>query len=98
MPGFLIGLSQVPLCLRQRLLMFCLQLIIPLLFLPKPSNPAADIYHAIYILLFLVCFFLERKPCGICAIILFIFIILPCYSSLDNLCIFTTCSKGRTLT
>ncbi|CAH8660839.1 unnamed protein product [Schistosoma bovis] len=88
----------VTLCSNERPLMFCLQLIIPLLFLPKPSNPAADIYHAIYILLFLVCFFLERKPCGICAIILFIFIILPCYSSLDNLCIFSTCSKDRTLT
>ncbi|VDP99804.1 unnamed protein product [Trichobilharzia regenti] len=71
--------------------MICLQFIIPLLFMPKPSNPAADIHHTIYILLFLICFFLERKPCAICAIILFIFIILPCYNSLDNLCIFTTC-------
>nr|VZI18874.1 unnamed protein product [Spirometra erinaceieuropaei] len=44
--------------------MYCLQLILPLLILPKPSNPAAHLHHAIYILLFLITFFLERKPCG----------------------------------
>ncbi|TPP67611.1 Bladder cancer-associated protein [Fasciola gigantica] len=71
--------------------MFCLQWVLPLLFLPKPVNPAGHLHHMIYVLLFLTCFFLERKPCGVCAVILFAFLILPCSSSLDKLCLFTNC-------
>ncbi|TGZ66246.1 hypothetical protein CRM22_005429 [Opisthorchis felineus] len=78
--------------------MFCLQWILPLFFLPKPSNPAATVHHAIYILLFLICFFIERRPCGVCAVILFILLLLPCSSSLDNLCLFAACIGNPPLT
>ncbi|KAA3679308.1 uncharacterized protein DEA37_0002703 [Paragonimus westermani] len=71
--------------------MFCLQWILPLLFLPKPSNPATSTHHTIYILLFFICFFLERRPCGVCVVILFAFLLLPCSSSLDSLCLFSVC-------
>ncbi|BHF69097.1 hypothetical protein SprV_0301213800 [Sparganum proliferum] len=72
--------------------MYCLQLILPLLILPKPSNPAAHLHHAIYILLFLITFFLERKPCGVCTFILLLFVFLPCFTLVDNLCLFSSCS------
>ncbi|VDM02056.1 unnamed protein product [Schistocephalus solidus] len=75
-----------------RPLMYCLRLILPLLILPKPSNPAAHLHHTIYILLFLISFFLERKPCGVCTVILLLFIFLPCFTFVDSLCLFSSCS------
>ncbi|CAH8664955.1 unnamed protein product [Dicrocoelium dendriticum] len=91
----------VPICSSLRsnplFLMFCLQWILPLLFLPKPSNPATCVHHTIYVLLFLICFFLERRPCGVCALLLFVFILLPCSSSLDTLCLFTMCVSKQSL-
>lgn len=43
--------------------MYCLQWLIPVLLIPKPIHPALLYNHAVFIFLYLLGFFLERKPC-----------------------------------
>ncbi|VDD81401.1 unnamed protein product [Mesocestoides corti] len=48
--------------------MYCLQFILPIFFLPSPSNPAAHAHHTVYLFLVFLIFLMERKPCGICTL------------------------------
>ena len=67
--------------------MYCLQWLIPVLLIPKPINPALLHNHVIFMVLYLIGFFLERKPCTICSIVFLATVFLVCYSGLGN-CIF----------
>ncbi|VDL11677.1 unnamed protein product [Hymenolepis diminuta] len=71
--------------------MYCLQLILPLLFTPKPSNPASHVHHTVYVILTLLIFLLERKPCSVCTTIFLAFVFLPCISSVPDQCMFPIC-------
>uniref|UniRef100_A0A5K3EX26 Bladder cancer-associated protein n=1 Tax=Mesocestoides corti TaxID=53468 RepID=A0A5K3EX26_MESCO len=66
--------------------MYCLQFILPIFFLPSPSNPAAHAHHTVYLFLVFLIFLMERKPCGICTLVLlalvfFCFTLVHCPSS-----------------
>lgn len=63
--------------------------LIPVLLLPKPINP--DFIHYAFLILHLISFFLEKKPCTICSIIFLTAIGLVCYSCWES-CIFWSCS------
>ena len=71
--------------------LFCLFRLIPVLLIPKPINP--DIVHYAFLILHLLSFFLEKKPCTICSVIFFIAVSLICYSCWDS-CVFWNCSSG----
>jgi len=66
------------LVLRTR--MYCLQWLIPVLLLPKPVNPAFLYNHAMFVILYLVGFVLERRPCAICSLVFAAAVFLICYS------------------
>jgi hypothetical protein len=53
--------------------MYCLQWLIPVLLIPKPVNPALLYNHVVFIILYLFSFFIERKPCTICSLVLLFF-------------------------
>uniref|UniRef100_A0A1A9ZSC4 Bladder cancer-associated protein n=1 Tax=Glossina pallidipes TaxID=7398 RepID=A0A1A9ZSC4_GLOPL len=67
--------------------MYCLQCLLPVLLLPKPTNPALMETHVMFIVLYLIGFFLERKPCTICSLVFLTAVFLICYSGVGN-CIF----------
>src|SRR6218665_2355516 len=69
---------------RNRFSMYCLQWLIPVLLIPKPINPAFLYNHAMFLVLYLVSFFLERKPCAICSLVFAIAVFLICYSCQGN--------------
>ncbi|CAF0757084.1 unnamed protein product [Brachionus calyciflorus] len=68
--------------------MYCLQWLLPVLLIPKPIN--ADLFHYAFLILHLLSFFLEKKPCTICSIIFLTAVCLICYSCWDS-CIFWSC-------
>lgn len=49
--------------------MYCLQWLIPVLLLPKPVSPVLLYNHVMLMVLYLVGFFLERKPCTVCSLV-----------------------------
>ncbi|XP_044011303.1 bladder cancer-associated protein [Aphidius gifuensis] len=67
--------------------MYCLQLLIPVLLIPKPVNPALIQTHVMFMVLYLIGFFLERKPCIICSMVFLAAVFLICYSGVGN-CLF----------
>ncbi|XP_050311912.1 bladder cancer-associated protein [Anthonomus grandis grandis] len=67
--------------------MYCLQWLIPVLLIPKPSNPVLVQTHVMFIVLYLIGFFLERKPCTVCTLMFLATVFLVCYSGLGN-CLF----------
>lgn len=72
--------------------MYCLQWLIPVLLIPKPINPALLYNHAMFIVLYLASFFLERKPCTVCSIVFVSTVFLVCYSCVGN-CLFWQCPE-----
>uniref|UniRef100_A0A0L8FYC1 Bladder cancer-associated protein n=1 Tax=Octopus bimaculoides TaxID=37653 RepID=A0A0L8FYC1_OCTBM len=70
--------------------MYCLQWLIPVLLIPKPLNPAFIYNHAMFMVLYLTSFFLERKPCTICSVVFLAAVFLICYSCVGN-CMFWHC-------
>ena len=64
--------------------MYCLQWLIPVLLIPKPLNPALLHSHALFIVLYLTSFFLERRPCTICTLVFLAALFLICYSCVGN--------------
>lgn len=60
--------------------MYCLQYILPLMFLPKPTNPSSMQTHTAFVLLYLINYILERKPCSICLIVFLTAVGLTCSS------------------
>lgn len=77
----------------QTITMYCLQWLIPVLLLPKPVNPAFLYNHAMFMVLYLTSFFLERKPCTICSLVFIVAVILICYSCTGN-CLFWNCDEN----
>jgi len=64
--------------------MYCLQWLIPVLLIPKPVNPALLHTHVMFMVLYLIGFFLERKPCTICSLVFLAAVFLICYSGGGN--------------
>jgi len=76
--------------------MYCLQWLLPVLLIPKPINPMLLYNHAVFMVLYLAGFFLERQPCTICSLAFFVAVFLICYSGMGG-CIFwdSDCSTVR---
>ncbi|KAL0271562.1 UNVERIFIED_CONTAM: hypothetical protein PYX00_008618 [Menopon gallinae] len=80
--------------------MYCLQWLIPVLLIPRPVNPALVQTHVMFMLLYLLGFFLERKPCTICSVVFIAAVCLMCYSGIGNClfwsqeCLVGNCGKG----
>ncbi|XP_075255156.1 apoptosis inducing factor BLCAP-like [Convolutriloba macropyga] len=72
--------------------MYCLQWLLPVLLVPKPLLPALHFNHALFMALYLIAFFLERKPCTICAAVFIVMLILMCQNCSYN-CAFVTCTS-----
>ncbi|KRY90657.1 Bladder cancer-associated protein A [Trichinella pseudospiralis] len=67
--------------------MYCLQWLIPVLLLPKPLVHPSMLYsHAMFVAVYLLTFFLERRPCYICSFVFFFALTLLCYQD-KNACI-----------
>ena len=64
--------------------MYCLQYMVPVLMLPKPLNPTLLQNHVMMVILYLMGYFLERKPCTICTIIFLAAVLLFCVSGFGN--------------
>ncbi|XP_031835953.1 BLCAP apoptosis inducing factor bc10 [Nomia melanderi] len=76
--------------------MFCLQWLIPVLLIPKPVNPTLLQTHFMFVTLYLIGFFLERKPCAICSLVFLTAVFLICYSGLGNCLLWSTnCNTVR---
>ncbi|KFB45011.1 bladder cancer-associated protein [Anopheles ziemanni] len=73
--------------------MYCLQCLIPVLLIPKPTNPALMQTHVMFIVLYLIGFFLERKPCTICSLVFVMAVFLLCNS---GNCLFWGNCEGHT--
>ncbi|XP_011565139.1 bladder cancer-associated protein [Plutella xylostella] len=67
--------------------MYCLQWLIPVLLIPKPVNPALVNTQVMFMVLYLIGFFLERKPCTVCSFVFLAAVFLICYSGIGN-CLF----------
>lgn len=73
--------------------MYCLQWLLPVLMIPKPwLHPSFLYQHAMFMILYLVGFFLERKPCYICTLIFLTVLCLVCLSTPDYCIIWPLCS------
>uniref|UniRef100_UPI00358EF2D8 apoptosis inducing factor BLCAP n=1 Tax=Myxine glutinosa TaxID=7769 RepID=UPI00358EF2D8 len=64
--------------------MYCLQWLLPVLLIPRPANPALWFSHTVFMGFYLLSFFLERRPCTICAVVFLAALSLLCYSSWGN--------------
>ncbi|ESO02012.1 hypothetical protein HELRODRAFT_65582 [Helobdella robusta] len=73
--------------------MYCLQWLIPVLLIPKPVNPAFFYNHAMFIILYLISFFIQQKPCAICSIIFIVALFVMCYSNIDG-CVVWPCGES----
>ena len=69
--------------------MYCLQYMIPVLMLPKPVNPTLLQNHVVLVTLYLMGYFLERKPCTICTLIFLVAVFLLCSSAFGSSCLFS---------
>lgn len=67
--------------------MYCLHWMLPVLFVPKSVCMVAMQDQMLVIILYLLAFLLERRPCLLCIIVFIIAIIVICYSGLGQ-CIF----------
>lgn len=74
--------------------MYCLQWLIPVLLLPKPVNPAFLYNHAMFVILYLLGFVLERRPCAICSLVFAAAVFLICYSWSSH-CIVWPCEPSE---
>ncbi|XP_064292273.1 bladder cancer-associated protein [Plodia interpunctella] len=75
--------------------MYCLQWLIPVLLIPKPVNPALVNTHVMFMVLYLIGFFLERKPCTVCSVVFLAAVILICYSGIGNCLFWGTQCEGE---
>lgn len=83
-------ITDLVLCTR----MYCLQWLIPVLLLPKPVNPAFLYNHAMFVILYLLGFVLERRPCAICSLVFAAAVFLICYSWSSH-CIVWPCEPSE---
>ena len=64
--------------------MYCMQWLLPLLFIPKPISPIMLQNHLTLLALYLTDFLLVQRPCALCSIVFIIAVGLLCYSGIGN--------------
>ncbi|PAV81303.1 hypothetical protein WR25_09309 [Diploscapter pachys] len=73
--------------------MYCLQWMIPVLLIPKHwLHPIFLIEQTLFIWIYIIDFFIERKPCHICSAIFIIALARICYSDTDACIFWPTCT------
>ncbi|CAG2165083.1 unnamed protein product [Oppiella nova] len=68
--------------------MYCLQWLIPVLLIPKPMNATLVQNQVMFVVLYLIGYVLERKPCTICSLVFAVAVFMLCMSGVGN-CIFS---------
>ncbi|CAI8021688.1 Bladder cancer-associated protein [Geodia barretti] len=71
--------------------MYCLHWMLPVLLVPKSACALVLQDQMVVILLYLLAFFLERRPCILCVLVFIIAVVVLCYSGIGQ-CIF--CNWG----
>ena len=64
--------------------MYCLHWMLPVLFVPKSACALIMQDQMLVIILYLIAFFLERRPCILCIIVFIVAIVVVCYSGLGQ--------------
>jgi len=67
--------------------MYCLQWMLPVLFLPRPTSVVMLQNQFMVVMLYLIGFLFERRPCTLCLLVFIIAIYVVCYSNITH-CIF----------
>ena len=57
---------------------------VPVLMLPKPINPTLLQNQVMMVILYLVGYYLEHKPCTICTLLFLTAVLLICFSGLGH--------------
>lgn len=94
----IITLSPCPcVCLHHtHLTMYCLQWLLPVLFLPKPTSPLMLQNQFLVVVLYILGFLLERRPCTLCIAVFIIAVCVICYSDISH-CVFCSDTPHDTL-
>ncbi|UXI17211.1 hypothetical protein NH340_JMT03154 [Sarcoptes scabiei] len=64
--------------------MYCLQWLIPVLLIPKPTNSFHLQNHIMFVILYMISCFLERKTCVICLLLFAIMVFILCFPSIET--------------
>ncbi|CEF66708.1 Bladder cancer-associated protein [Strongyloides ratti] len=76
--------------------MYCLQWLLPLFLIPKVGfHPDQIIERAILSWIYLIGFFIERRPCHVCTAAFIIFLLAYCYSDPDNCVFYPFCKTTK---
>ena len=67
--------------------MYCLQWMLPVLFLPRPTSVVMLQNQCMVVVLYLIGFLFERRPCTLCLLVFIIAVYVLCYSNISH-CIF----------
>lgn len=70
--------------------MYCIQWLLPLFLLPHPIVPS--IHHYLFLVLHLLTFLIEKRPCTICLLVFFTAAILFCYNCWEQCIFWPLCS------
>ena len=65
--------------------MYCLQWMLPVLILPKSACAMVVQDQMIMIMLYLLAFFIERRPCILCILVFIVAIVITCVSGIGQL-------------
>ena len=77
--------------------MYCMQWLLPLLFIPKPISPIMLQNHLTLLALYLTDFLLVQRPCALCSIVFIIAVGLLCYSGIGNCVVCWKCQNWKYL-
>ncbi|KAH9516756.1 BLCAP apoptosis inducing factor bc10 [Dermatophagoides farinae] len=64
--------------------MYCLQWLIPVLLIPKPTNSFHLQNHIMFIILYMISCLLERKTCMICLLLFAIMAFILCSPTIET--------------
>lgn len=79
-------------CVITHKIMYCLQCLLPLMLIPKPTNPASMQTHTAFVVLYLISYILEKKPCSICVILFLATVFLTCYNGFGSCLLWSNCN------
>ena len=65
--------------------MYCLQWMLPVLFVPKSACLMVVQDQMLVILLYLLAFFIERRPCVLCVLVFIVAVFVICVSGVGHL-------------
>ncbi|KAI6182867.1 hypothetical protein M3Y97_00426800 [Aphelenchoides bicaudatus] len=75
--------------------MYCLQFLVPVLFIPKPLiHPTFLIDNAIFLWIYIIGFCIDKKPCHVCLVLFIIAAIALCYSDSENFPLWPSCEPS----